>query len=108
MSALGASYAASVCSGLWTVVKNGEVDQPQTLLHPSAGIPTRQVRAVFDDRSIVVYQAYGREIAEAALAHGRFVSPFKRDRMTWIKPSFLWMMYRSGWLPSRARSGYSG
>jgi hypothetical protein len=22
---------------------------------------------------------------------------FKRDRMTWIKPSFLWMMYRSGW-----------
>lgn len=27
-----------------------------------------------------------------------FVSPpFKRERMTWIKPSFLWMMYRSGW-----------
>ena len=23
--------------------------------------------------------------------------PFKRTRMTWIKPSFLWMMYRSGW-----------
>jgi hypothetical protein len=22
---------------------------------------------------------------------------WKRDRMTWIKPSFLWMMYRCGW-----------
>ncbi|MEY6568824.1 DUF4291 domain-containing protein [Streptomyces sp. PGLac3x] len=27
----------------------------------------------------------------------RFPSTWKRDRMTWIKPSFLWMMYRSGW-----------
>ncbi|WP_236796777.1 DUF4291 domain-containing protein [Amycolatopsis sp. GM8] len=26
-----------------------------------------------------------------------FVPPFKPDRMTWIKPSFLWMMYRCGW-----------
>jgi hypothetical protein len=25
------------------------------------------------------------------------VPPFKSGRMTWIKPSFLWMMYRSGW-----------
>jgi Domain of unknown function (DUF4291) len=23
--------------------------------------------------------------------------PFKWQRMTWIKPSFLWMMYRAGW-----------
>jgi hypothetical protein len=23
--------------------------------------------------------------------------PFKIERMTWIKPSFLWMMYRAGW-----------
>ena len=31
-------------------------------------------------------------------AHGTFVSPpFKMSRMTWIKPSFLWMMYRAGW-----------
>jgi hypothetical protein len=31
------------------------------------------------------------------LANGTFVSPpFKRDRMTWIKPSFLRMMYRAG------------
>jgi Domain of unknown function (DUF4291) len=62
-----------------------------------AGIPERQVRALFDDETITVYQAYAPEIAEAALAAGRFVAPFKRDRMTWIKPSFLWMMHRSGW-----------
>ncbi len=60
-------------------------------------VPLRQVRARFDDRTITVYQAYPREIADAALAAGRFVPPFKPDRMTWIKPSFLWMMYRCGW-----------
>lgn len=60
-------------------------------------IPQRQVRAAFDDTTIVVYQAYPHAIADAALATGRFVPPFKRERMTWIKPSFLWMMYRSGW-----------
>jgi len=60
-------------------------------------IPARQVRAVFDDRTITVYQAYSPAIAEPAIAAGRLVPPFKLDRMTWIKPSFLWMMYRSGW-----------
>ncbi|WP_239690924.1 DUF4291 domain-containing protein [Chromobacterium sphagni] len=57
-----------------------------------------QIRAVYDDKTIRVYQAYSNEIADSALAHGTFVSPpFKMERMTWIKPSFLWMMYRSGW-----------
>lgn len=60
--------------------------------------PTRQVRAVFDDHTITVYQAYSPAIAIPAVAAGTFlVTPFKLDRMTWIKPSFLWMMYRSGW-----------
>ncbi len=59
--------------------------------------PHREVRAVYDAETIRVYQAYRDEIADAALAAGTFVAPFKRDRMTWIKPSFLWMMYRSGW-----------
>jgi hypothetical protein len=56
----------------------------------------RQVRAVYTDTTITVYQAYSAEIAAPALRAGRFV-PFKRERMTWIKPSFLWMMYRCGW-----------
>ncbi|MEZ6124639.1 MAG: DUF4291 family protein [Planctomycetaceae bacterium] len=32
-----------------------------------------------------------------AIAAGRFVTPFSFNRMTWIKPSFLWLMERSGW-----------
>jgi hypothetical protein len=60
-------------------------------------VPARQVRATYSAESITVYQAYSPEIAEPAVAAGRFVLPFKRDRMTWIKPSFLWMMYRCGW-----------
>src|SRR3954451_24919231 len=59
--------------------------------------PQRQGRARHDDETLVVYQAYAPLIAEPAVAAGRFVSPFTRDRMTWIKPSFLWMMYRCGW-----------
>lgn len=62
------------------------------------GIPERQIRAVYDDHIIRVYQAYSDQIADAALVSGTFISPpFKMDRMTWIKPSFLWMMYRAGW-----------
>ena len=60
-------------------------------------LPFRQVRAVFGDDTITVYQAYSASIADAAIEAGRFVPPFKRERMTWIKPSFLWMMYRCGW-----------
>jgi hypothetical protein len=56
-----------------------------------------EIRADFDARTIVVYQAYRQEIAEAAVAAQRFVAPFSLGRMTWIKPSFLWMMERSGW-----------
>jgi hypothetical protein len=59
--------------------------------------PTRQVRAAFDDDTITVYQEYSPAIADPAIAAGRFMPPFKLGRMTWIKPSFLWMMYRSGW-----------
>lgn len=56
------------------------------------------IRAVYGEHTIRVYQAYSDPIADAALAHGKFVSPsFKMERMTWIKPSFLWMMYRAGW-----------
>ncbi|WP_406806223.1 DUF4291 domain-containing protein [Burkholderia semiarida] len=68
------------------------------LKSPHAPIPTHQIRASYDDRTIRVYQAYSDAIADSALKNGTFVSPpFKMDRMTWIKPSFLWMMYRSGW-----------
>jgi hypothetical protein len=60
-------------------------------------VPARQVRAKYSAESITVYQAYSPETAGPAVAAGRFAPPFKRERMTWIKPSFLWMMYRCGW-----------
>jgi hypothetical protein len=60
-------------------------------------IPTRQIRAAYDDDTITVYQAYSPSIARPASAVGRFGGGFKRERMTWIKPSFRWMMYRCGW-----------
>jgi hypothetical protein len=59
--------------------------------------PTRQIRAIYDDDTIRVYQAYSPDIARPAVKAQTFVSPFKMDRMTWIKPSFFWMMYRCGW-----------
>lgn len=56
------------------------------------------IRAVYDDYTITVYQAFNKYIAQTAVDNHTFVSPpFKKERMTWIKPSFLWMMYRSGW-----------
>ncbi len=59
--------------------------------------PLRQIRAAHTAGTITVYQAYPQDIAGPAVDAGRFVPPFKRERMTWIKPSFLWMMYRCGW-----------
>jgi hypothetical protein len=61
---------------------------------PSSG---RHILAQFDAESVVVYQAYRPEIGHFAARHGRFGGEFGLGRMSWIKPNFLWMMYRSGW-----------
>ena len=59
---------------------------------------SKTIYAYYDEKTIRVYQAYSDIIADSALAQGKFVAPpFKMERMTWIKPSFLWMMYRAGW-----------
>jgi len=57
----------------------------------------RHILAQFDDDSIYVYQAYRPAIADYAIAHQQFGGEFSFSRMSWIKPNFLWMMYRSGW-----------
>ena len=57
----------------------------------------RKINALYDDNTIRVYQAYRDEIADEALKIGTFGRHFKKTRMTWIKPSFVWMMYRAGW-----------
>ncbi len=61
---------------------------------PSTG---RHILAQYDEESVVVYQAYRPEIGHFAATHGYFGGAFSLGRMSWIKPNFLWMMYRSGW-----------
>ena len=62
---------------------------------PSSG---RFIIAQFDAESVIVYQAFNSAIADYAVQHQRFGGPdYDFERMTWIKPSFLWMMYYSGW-----------
>lgn len=57
----------------------------------------RAIRTSFTANTITVYQAYPPEISNPAVEAQKFKPPFSRTRMTWIKPSFLWMAYRSGW-----------
>ncbi|MDF1696680.1 MAG: DUF4291 domain-containing protein [Saprospiraceae bacterium] len=48
--------------------------------------------------SLIVYQAYNPNIAKYAVANQKFGgNHYSFSRMTWIKPNFLWMMYRAGW-----------
>lgn len=63
----------------------------------SPEVPNRRIRAVHTDTTITVYQAYSPALGLPAARDGRFPPAWKRERMTWIKPSFLWMMYRCGW-----------
>ena len=60
-------------------------------------LQTKEIRAIYDEKTIRVYQAYNKRIADEAIKLGTFGQLFNMDRMTWIKTSFLWMMYRSGW-----------
>jgi Domain of unknown function (DUF4291) len=57
----------------------------------------RHILAYFDATTLYVYQAYRPAIADHAVSHQRFGGEFSFGRMSWIKPNFLWMMYRSGW-----------
>jgi hypothetical protein len=57
----------------------------------------RHILACHDKDSICVYQAYRPSIAEFAVRHQQFGGDFSFSRMSWIKPNFLWMMFRSGW-----------
>jgi len=56
-----------------------------------------EIRALYTNDTIRVYQAYNAIIAREAVEKGTFGNNFKMNRMTWIKPSFLWMMYRCDW-----------
>ena len=55
----------------------------------------RSIIAEYDDEGLFVYQAFKPDIVEEAIRQGTFGKGFNLERMTWIKPSFGWMMYRS-------------
>ena len=57
----------------------------------------KEIFAQYDRQCIRVYQAYNPLIAKEAVLLQTFGKNFNVNRMTWIKPSFLWMMYRSNW-----------
>lgn len=58
----------------------------------------RHILAHYDDDTIIVYQAYNSAIADYAVKRGQLGGPhYSFSRMSWIKPNFLWMMYRCGW-----------
>lgn len=57
----------------------------------------QEIRAHYNNDTITVYQAYNQQIALNAIANNRFEKPFSFHRMTWVKPSYLWLMARSNW-----------
>ena len=66
----------------------------QTIRWPTSG---RHILAQFDDEAVIVYQAFRPAIGNVGAQHGYFGGEFSLSRMSWIKPNFLWMMYRCGW-----------
>jgi len=69
-------------------------------LESVARLPAKgqQILAYHDETSIVVYQAFKKSIAEFAISNQTLGGPeFSYNRMSWIKPNFLWMMFRCGW-----------
>lgn len=74
----------------------------EEMASPNATRPAtqyRQIRAHYDEQTIIVYQAYSAEIGDAAVESQKLsASPaFSYGRMTWIKPSWTWMCYRAGY-----------
>ena len=55
------------------------------------------IMAQYDKDKIIVYQSYRPEIGNFSVKNQYFGGAFSLTRMTWIKPNFLWMMYRNGW-----------
>jgi hypothetical protein len=71
-----------------------EAYSEQVKVWPKEG---RHILAQYDDDTVIVYQAYRPSIGRCAAEHGAFGGDFSYARMSWVKPNFLWMMYRSGW-----------
>lgn len=58
----------------------------------------KQVIGRMGNENIIVYQAFNLNIARYAVQHQKFGGDsYSFNRMSWIKPGFLWMMHRAGW-----------
>jgi hypothetical protein len=74
---------------------NTENYKYQQSLLPTSG---QHIIADHTTDTLIVYQAFKPSITEYAVKHQSFGGPdYKHGRMTWIKPNFMWMMYRAGW-----------
>eukprot|EP01089_Gocevia_fonbrunei_P007637 TRINITY_DN18857_c0_g1_i1.p1 TRINITY_DN18857_c0_g1~~TRINITY_DN18857_c0_g1_i1.p1 ORF type:complete len:248 (+),score=48.00 TRINITY_DN18857_c0_g1_i1:40-744(+) len=92
---------------------NEETEKQDIKVHPDTGLVLakykqqvyvwprsgRYVMAQYNDEGVLVYQAFSNAIADYAIKNQCFIGcpQYNPKRMTWIKTSFLWMMYRSGW-----------
>ncbi len=72
----------------------------ETYLEQLRRLPQKGKRIIArrDGAHIIVYQAYNPPIAQYAVTHQHLGGPhYNFNRLSWIKPGFLWMMFRSGW-----------
>lgn len=65
----------------------------QLLRWPNEG---RHILAQYDSDSVIVYQPYRPAIGLYAVEHQYFGGEFSLNRISWIKPNFLWMMKING------------
>jgi hypothetical protein len=76
----------------------------QSKIWPLTG---KHILAQYDEKSIIVYQAFNDKIAKAVLKNQNFhsdeclTSGYSLNRMSWVKTNFLWMMFRSNWAQSK-------
>lgn len=77
------------------------ITEPYTITATSLPKQGNHIVAHYDEEYIVVYQAMPRTIRDFAVENGYFGGDdFLLHRMSWIKPSFTWMMHRSTWATS--------
>ena len=65
----------------------------------------KRIYADYDQEGVFVYQAFKAKTVLKATAIGRFGTGFNRNRSTWIKPSFGWMLQRSGYASKHRQDG---
>jgi hypothetical protein len=72
--------------------------EPYSAMRQFLPVDGQHIVAHQSETQVVVYQAYNPVIARFAVENQYLGGPsFSYGRMSWIKPNFLWMMYRCGW-----------